>query len=295
MPHRLSLSLAALAICLAGAASADTTAPAARIISGFSHPESVLIGPSLRYVSNIGPKLDPVTKDGDGFISLLDAQGGIVNLRAFTGLDAPKGMALSAGILYVADIDRIVGFDPQTLQQTFVAQVDCAQPCLLNDIAVVGDRLLVTDTLRGQVYDLDPGTGVFALLAEGIPGANGILWDKGKNRAVIVALGADFSGGDLFSWSASEGARKLPDSPHGIFDGVALLPDGRLLVSDWVNLTPQPGALLTADAETGAVGAFSLDIPIRGPADFSLDATGNSLWIPAMVDGTVVVLPLSGG
>ena len=31
-----------------------------------------------------------------------------------TGLDAPKGMALANGQLYVADIDRLVEIDPAT-------------------------------------------------------------------------------------------------------------------------------------------------------------------------------------
>lgn len=289
---RTALAITALAaLGLAHGAGAQTVSPA-RMISGFAHPESVLIGPEMRYVSNIGAKLDALGHDGDGFISLLDARGRIVDLQAFTGLDAPKGMALLDGRLYVADIDRVVGFDLESHRQVFAATMHCAAPCLLNDIAVQGDRLLITDTLRGQLYALDPRTGVFALLAEGVPGANGIIWDAGHARAMIVAVGADFSGGDLFTWSVAEGLRKIPASPKRIFDGISQLPDGRILVSDWRSLTPTPGAFLSVDPDIGESHPVDLGLPIRGPADFAFDAAGDTLWIPATVDGAVIVTPL---
>lgn len=291
MPRSRLLPLAILAACLTGAsASAEIATPI--VIRGFANPESVLIGPEMRYVSNLGEKLDPAAHDGDGFVSLLDAQGMVLELRAFTGLNAPKGMALSDGRLYVADIDRVVGFDLATRRQISSAQLPGAAPSLLNDIALMGDRLLVTDTLRGELYELDPQTGRFVSRAQGIPGANGLVWDPDRGQAVIAALGADFMGGDLFAWSPADGLRRMPDSPHGIFDGVALLPDGRVFVSDWVSLTPQSGAFLIFDPGTGESVASQLGVQIHGPADFALDATNDELWIPAMIDGSVVVLPL---
>lgn len=293
MPYRFSIAFTPFALCLAGAALADTaTAPV--IITGFSHPESVLIGPSARYVSNIGDELDPLAKDGDGFISIVDAEGAITDLQAFTGLNAPKGMALLDGTLYVADIDRIVGFDLQSGQRSFAVQIDCAQACMLNDVAVAGERLLISDTLRGQLYGLDPKVEGFTLLAEGIPGANGIVWDDTREEAMIVALGADFGGGHVFTWAEAEGLSQIPDSPFGVFDGVAMLPDGRLLVSDWVSLTPQPGVMRSVDPVTGAASEVRLEVPIQGPADFALDEESNTLWIPATLDGAVVVLPAPG-
>ncbi|HJP69699.1 MAG TPA: hypothetical protein VJ846_12430, partial [Sphingomicrobium sp.] len=43
-------------------------APKATVVAGFASPESVLISGGRRFVSNIGRVLDPVAKDGDGFI-----------------------------------------------------------------------------------------------------------------------------------------------------------------------------------------------------------------------------------
>lgn len=286
MSRLSSLAPALVLACLASAAAAEPV-----VIPGFSNPESVLITPTRRYVSNIGAALDPLGHDGDGFISVLDDRGTVLDLRAFTGLDAPKGMAMLDGRLYVADIDRVVGFDPETRQPVFEAHVPAGAPGLLNDIAVMGDRLLVTDTLRSTLSELDPRTGDFTVRARDISGANGIVWDADREEAIIVALGADFRGGELFTWSPARGLQKVPHSPHGLFDGVARVPDGRILVSDWLSLTPTPGAFGIVDPAAGDRETLSLGMPIRGPADFAVDPAGNALWIPATVDGAVVVLP----
>ena len=106
----LIVLLAALPLPLPVAAAAAPPAP--RAIAGFNNPESVLISGDHRFVSNIGATLDPTGKDGDGYVSELDAEGRVLDAHAFPAigshLDAPKGMAMAGGRLYVADIDRVV-------------------------------------------------------------------------------------------------------------------------------------------------------------------------------------------
>lgn len=259
------------------------------ILTGFAHPESVLPLADGAFVSNLGANLEPMAKDGDGFISRLDAHGAIVSLKAMTGLDAPKGMASLNGQLFVTDIDRVVGFDPASGAQVFEARMDCATPCFFNDLAVADERLLMTDTAQGKLWALDVATGAFTQLAEGISGANGVIWDAAEARAVVVALGADFSGGDIYTWSETAGLTKIPASPHGVFDGLALLPDGRALVSDWVGLKGEAGVLLAVDLATGGTEALPLPQALHGPADFAL--TEDKLWLPAMLDGAVAIMP----
>lgn len=52
------------------------------------------------------------------------------------GWTPPKGLALLNGRLYVADIDRVVAFDPATGQQTAEFRPEGAKG--LNDLAVAG-------------------------------------------------------------------------------------------------------------------------------------------------------------
>lgn len=293
--RRFALPLAlplVLGLGLAGIARAEAPIlSGAQVIPGFAHPESVLIAGEARFVSNIGAALDPFAKDGDGFISRLDAVGEILALRAVGGLDAPKGMAALDGILYVADIDRVVGFDLVSGAQVFVATLDAPGPLLLNDIAAAEGRLLVTETMGGRLYALEPG-GAFSMLAEGIAGANGVIWDAPQGRAIIAGLGADFTGGRLYRWSLAEGLAPLPGTAFGVLDGLAAAADGQLLVSDWIGLAPQPGRLFRVDPQTGTEVPLASPQPIRGPADFALDPSGKALWVPATLDGAVVVLTM---
>lgn len=284
LPLKLTLTVA-LSLALPVTALAETA-----LRPGFSHPESVLLAGEAVFVSNLGAKLDPMGKDGDGFISRLDADGAVITLKAMTGLDAPKGMAFADGTLFVTDIDRVVGFDPSSGTEVFEAQMDCAIPCFFNDLAVAEGRLLLTDTAQGKLWALEVQSGAFTPLADGISGANGVIWDAAQARAVVVALGADFSGGDIYTWSEAAGLAPVPASPHGVFDGLALLPDGRALVSDWVGLKGEAGALLAVDLATGVAQALPLPQSFHGPADFALSK--DKLWLPAMLDGTVAVLPV---
>ncbi len=78
-------------------------------------------------------------------------------------------------------------------------------------------------------------------------------------------------------------------SPEGgALDGVALLPGGRLLYSDWVAFD-RPGRFMVYDLKTGFFSEMKLSSPVRGPADFFYDAARKKLWVPKMMEGKVIV------
>lgn len=81
--------------------------------TGFSTPESVVFDPQRQryYVSNMGSWGEGATP-GDGFISVLDADGRMRALRWIEGLDNPKGLALANGRLYAGDDEALVEIDP---------------------------------------------------------------------------------------------------------------------------------------------------------------------------------------
>lgn len=198
LTHRFIL-IAAFAAGCATSPPRDASAPRTRVISGFASPESVAGSGSRRFVSNIGAKLAPLEKDGDGFISELDEAGNVVALRAFAPLDAPKGMAVVGGTLYVADIDRVIGFDLGSRRRV-VEIMSPKSPTLLNDLAVESDEsLLVSDTLASRVYRLRLAERSMTEIADGIPGANGVVVDRSNATAYVAGIGPDLSGGDLFA------------------------------------------------------------------------------------------------
>lgn len=292
MQHRWLVILGVCTACGSHAATPDAPVASPRTIGGFAAPESVLIAGSQRYVSNIGPTLDPLAKDGDGFVSELDAGGAIVQLRAFAPLDAPKGMAVIGNTLYVADIDRVVGFDRATHAVVFEAAPPPADRRLLNDLAVDAEgALLVTDTLQGALYRLQPGDRQFSTLAIGLAGANGVAVTRDGARAFVVALGADFAGGDLYAIDLRGGGSQRLGTAHGVFDGVAITATGELAISDWHTVDhPVPGTIALYRTDGTQARTVALPEDMHGPADFAYDPAREQLWIPRSLDGSMSIV-----
>ena len=129
--------------------------PVVRYAEGLSTPESVLYdeGGDCYLVSNINGK--PGDVDNNGFISELSPEGGVSKPKFIAGgvakvkLDAPKGLGIAAGSLYVSDISVVRKFD----LKTGAPQATIAIPgaTFLNDIAVGSD---------GKVYVSDSGVKV---------------------------------------------------------------------------------------------------------------------------------------
>lgn len=271
-------------IVLAACGSSTTAVTPPHSVDGFASPESVLLVGDRRFVSNMGPALDPLAKDGDGFISELDAAGQMVSARAFAGLNAPKGMASIGSVLYVADIDRVVGFDLASRDVVFTAEGGE----LLNDLAVTNDHaLVVTDTLRGTVERLDLATKERTTIATNIAGANGIVVDG--DTIYVCSLGTALAGGsepgDVVRLDA-DGSRHVL-APHGLFDGIAL-DHGALLVSSWVAISPPTAGRMLRIADD--VTELPLPEAMHGPADFAIDHARHQLWIPRSLDQRVSII-----
>ncbi len=119
-------------------------------------PKSALPDPTgtFAYVSNING--NPTDKDGNGFIAKVSLKDGkIIAPKWATGLDAPKGLALSDGQLFVSDIDRLVEIDTATGE--IVASYKAPGAKFLNDVAADD---------RGHVYVSDCGTSTIWRLTD---------------------------------------------------------------------------------------------------------------------------------
>lgn len=142
-------------------------------------PESVLFDEEneIIYVANING--DPTAKDGNGFISILNADGSEKNLEWVKGLDAPKGMALSNGKLYVSDIDRLVEIDVRTGK--IVSRYHAANAVFLNDVAACSNgMILVSDSRTARIYALVNGSLSVWVEGEPLEAPNGLFTEMGK-------------------------------------------------------------------------------------------------------------------
>ncbi len=104
------------------------------------------------FVTNVAGK--PSDKDGNGFISKLSPDGKLEKLKWMDGFNAPKGMAIQDGLLYVSDIDELVVVNIQKAEVVKKIHQPAAQ--FLNDVAIthLGD-VLVSDTGTSTVYILN--------------------------------------------------------------------------------------------------------------------------------------------
>ncbi len=162
--------LAALTTC-AYAQPEPEQADIAWVASGkFCEPETVLPLPDdTLLVSNVCDFSHP----GNGFLSLLDKEGQLLDQAVVDGLDAPLGMALSGKRLYVVDNNRLLVFRWPGYHRIQSIDLDTS---VANDVAVTGCGVAyVTDTAKHQVIEVDPigKQTVFTGQAQ-FQGANGI-------------------------------------------------------------------------------------------------------------------------
>lgn len=168
---------------------------------GFCEPETVLALPDdTLLVSNVCG----FRQTGNGYLSLLNADGSVAQGRAVDGLDAPLGMALAGDHLHVLDANRVRVFRWPGFEGLRVVPLETA---VANDMAVgeTGDWY-VTDTARGQVLRVTADGSQSVLGGEGrFPGANGIavdgrqllvggqrLWCMDLDTGAVTTLGPDW-------------------------------------------------------------------------------------------------------
>ena len=172
------------------------------------------------YVSNI--EGTPTDKDGKGSISILDKNGTIVNQEWVTGLNAPKGMAISDGKLYVTDIDELVEIDLESGEITNKYPVEGAE--FLNDAAAYNGKIYFTGMNKGLLHVLDEG--VVSTVSEGNASLNGVaVSSDGK------IYGLDGSGLKMFN---ADGSSTMLNTTVTGGDGLIILGDGNYVASRWV-------------------------------------------------------------
>lgn len=257
-------------------------------ISGFQNPESVLAYKDHIFVSNTGEKLDPVAKDGDGYISLLDREGTkITELKFISGLNSPKGMYAKCGVLYIADIDKVVGYNIKTKKKVFEADLSGFGVTYANDIARAHGGFYVSSTLKDAVYKVcKKKAKVKELKIKGeVHGANG-LFRKPGGRLYIANYGRADQPDGSFGRIKRIHKKYVEFHKGGIYDGIIKY-HGRVYVTDWVNTTETKGRLVAYKHCKKQFSEIKLGRTIDGPSDIFKDKKNRVLWIPAMRENKI--------
>ena len=233
----------------------------------FCEPETVLPLPdNTLLVSNVCGFSEP----GSGFLTLLAADGEVIDWVILDNLDAPLGMALHRDQLYVIDANRVrilrwPGYEPV---KPIALGTDVA-----NDIAVgPDDTIYVTDTARGEVVVVTPQLEESILTGQPqFPGANGIhidnedlyiggkrLWHVDLRDHAVTTIGPEWLSG---------------------IDGIEQQADGTL------QLTPVAGPLIRLQAEIEVLGGDGV-----GSANHGWSEKLRLALIPTGYDNTVIAI-----
>lgn len=257
------------------------------VLEGFGEPECVCVDPATgaAYVSNVvSPKYqaDKVNAaDGAGFISRLAPGGKLDALHWIDStpqapLNSLKGMCILNGVLYGADIARVVRYDIVTHKA--LPPINIPAAVRLNDMASDGRCVYVSDTGGHKIYRLDgEQVSEFAPL----DGANGITVADGRFYAVSTTQH------DLYEINPRGGGKPrafgLAKHFTGL-DGIETLPDGSWIVSD---VRGHKVCHVAADRKTVRVLA-----ELQYAADIGLDRQRNLLMVPLFWDSRVMVYQL---
>ena len=122
--------------------------------TGLDGPESAVLDAAagVLYVSNVNGEANAA--DGNGYIAKLSLQGEVQEKEWVTGLNAPKGLALHDGKLFVSDIDELVVIDTASGEVT--ARHEAPGATFLNDVTAHEDgRVFVSDMMQNQIWKLE--------------------------------------------------------------------------------------------------------------------------------------------
>jgi len=262
-----------------------------RYTEGIATPESVLYDEANdRYlVSNINGK--PTDLDNNGYITELSPDGKVVKAKFIAGgvndvkLNAPKGLAIAGGVLYVSDISTVRKFDAKT----GAAKGEIAVPgsTFLNDIATAPDgRVFVADsgvkpgangfdpTGTDAIYVIDKGKLKPLIKSKELGGPNGLIWtDKGL-------LVDTFNSNEIYRVDDKGVRQDITKLPEGGLDGIIAAGD-KLFVTSWKASAVYSGKLNDK---------FEVAIAnVTSPADIGYDTKRNRVLVPRFTENVVEV------
>jgi hypothetical protein len=267
---------------------------AQQTIDGFEAPESVLKTSDKIFVSNIGgAQPNPMAKDSNGYISELSADGKIIQQKFQKAiLNGPKGLAVLNNIVYVADIDRVVGFNINSGAQVF--ELNIPEASFLNDLCAGGNNMLaVSESMSGKIYLINITNKTYNFTGT-VAGANGVTYDTKTKQLFACGMGAQMNGtGKLYVKdinSKDTVFTELQNSPTGVFDGLEMVDDSHLLVSDWISFTSDKGRLVVYDLKNHTNTVYLVE---QGPADIHYDKASGKVYIPQMPKNRILIESLN--
>lgn len=239
-------------------------------------PESVLFdaGNKVLYVSNI-EGTEPWGKDGKGSIAKVGLDGKIIAGEWISGLNAPKGMGLHKGKLYVADMTNIVVVDLQkgAIEKTIPVE----EAGGLNDISIGSDGVIwASDSRNKKLYKIENDKPTVYL--ENLKGPNGVLM-RGKDLYVLDA-------GGMYTVNDDKTLTMVTDGMEGGTDGIENISGNDFLVSCW------QGTIWYIDEKGEKQLLLDTKAEKKNTADIGFDPVTKTVYVPTFWRNSVVAYQL---
>ncbi|MBZ9772955.1 SMP-30/gluconolactonase/LRE family protein [Mesorhizobium sp. CO1-1-8] len=256
--------------------------------AGLEQPESALFDAANNriIVSNISG--NPGEADGNGYLSVLSVDGKTITQHWADGMDAPKGMAIAGGKLYIADITKVRVVD--LASGKLVASIAVPNAVFLNDMTSdPSGKVYVTDMLADAIYRIDGDRPELFVRDPMLASPNGVFADG--NRLIVASWGKgikpDFSTAEPGSLLSVDLSSKVVSPLPGAQKFADL--DGVIAIGDTIYATAYMTGTLYRYHAGGVPEAVAHFKP--GSADIGTDGK-SILYVPRMNESEVAAMKL---
>ena len=235
-------------------------------------PESVLFDAenNVLYATNIDGT-DPWGKDGKGSVGKIGTDGKIINVEWVSGLNAPKGMGLYRGKLWVADLGSLIVIDVKSGKIERTITVAGAQG--LNDVTIDKNGVVyVSDSKNKQVFRLEKDNAT--LFLDSLKGPNGLLM-RGEELYLLDA-------GTAYRVEKNKSLTKLAEGMEGGTDGIENVTGNDFIISCWA------GVIWYLNADGTKEKLYDGREEKRNTADIGFDPKTKTVYVPTFWRNSVV-------
>jgi sugar lactone lactonase YvrE len=268
------VTLGALALAVAAHAETHKVTKVWETEATLKTPESVRLDAKRKvlYVSNIDG--EPWAADGKGSIAKVGLDGKVIAAEWVTGLDCPKGLALSddGKWLYAADMGGIVVIDIEAGKIKNKIAIPEGQQ--LNDLVNDKGTLYVSDSKGKKVYEVRKDKASVYLDEKVLKGPNGLFVHDGA----LYVLDND----SLNRVEKDKSLKVLASGMPGGADGLENVKGDDFTVSVW------SGAVWYVPASGDKVLMFDGKAEKTSTADTGWDPATNTLYVPTFFKNTVI-------
>lgn len=218
---------------------------------------------------------------GGQFVSMLSEDGDVIDASWVGGLRMPTGMALSEGVLYVAERGGLVEID--VAEGAVVERRAIEGAAFPNDVTVADDgTVFVSDSAGNVIYRSVDGQFEAWLRGDEVSGPNAILADGARllygNGGDSSVKAVDLSSGEV---------KTLARFRSGVIDGLRATGDGDYLVSH------NEGRIYRLSPDGSVTRLIDTTVTGERAADFEYLAEEGLIVVPTFYMDSVVIYSVS--